>query len=79
MKHRKRFSHLQDELEQWPGVTLRPLRQRNHMTIGIQFRNQERKMTLAVSASDHRANLNEITCLRRICRELGAEKTDAAD
>lgn len=74
MKLRKHLRFLSDEAAKWPGVILRPLRQSHHAVIEIEFAGQTRKLTCPVSASDYRSDKNTVAILRRILRDLGANK-----
>lgn len=63
------------ELGRWSGITGHRFEQtRKHVRLVVNTANASRFVTMSLTASDHRATKNKIGDLRKVLRELGAEK-----
>ncbi len=63
------------ELEQWDGVIGHGFeRGSKHSRLIVETARGSRFVTLSLTASDFRATKNKVSDLRRVLRELGAEK-----
>ncbi len=64
------------EVENWPGasITFHPPRTNGHPHAELTFRERRRKSFFSLSPSDNRARINQITMIRRVLKELGAER-----
>lgn len=73
----KRDKDFAAELANWPGVDYYfDKSSRKHFKIVLTFNGASRFMVYSCSASDHRAFMNQMADLRRICRSIGAERKD---
>lgn len=65
------------ELREWPGVTVVRLEQgRKHRRLTLRYGEQERFLTLPTSASDYRAEANQVRDFRKVMAELGAHRNE---
>ena len=63
------------ELASWSGVTgYEVVQGKKHLKIVFKTPKSSRFITTALTPSDRRATKNIITTMRRVLRELGAEK-----
>lgn len=63
------------ELEQWDGVTDHRFEMGGkHQKLIVETASGSRFVTLSLTASDFRATKNKVSDLRKVLRELGAEK-----
>jgi hypothetical protein len=66
---------LEKELGRWSGITGHSFKQiGKHPRLVINTADDSRFVTMSLTASDHRATKNKIGDLRKVLRELGAEK-----
>lgn len=66
---------LEKELDRWSGITGHHFERGNkHPRLVIETKKGSRFVTMSLTASDHRATQNKIGDLRKVLRELGAEK-----
>lgn len=63
-------NHLAAELANHPGVTARMEHGRKHHRLFLMIGGRSRFVTLSASASDWRAQRNQIGDMRRVIREL---------
>lgn len=63
------------ELEKWDGVIGHRLEYGGkHQRLVVETEKGSRFVTMSLTASDHRATKNKVSDLRKVLRELGAEK-----
>ena len=63
------------ELDKWHGVLGHRFEYGGkHQRLVVETESGSRFVTLSLTASDHRATKNKVSDLRKVLRELGAEK-----
>lgn len=72
---RRTKEELVRELGRWSGITGHHFEKGGkHLRLVVNTANASRFVTMSLTASDHRATKNKIGDLRKVLRELGAEK-----
>lgn len=72
---RRVIKELEKELGRWSGITGHHFEKNGkHPRLVVNTANASRFVTMSLTASDHRATKNKIGDLRKVLRELGAEK-----
>lgn len=70
----KTIDLLEKELRAWPGVTYEVVDERPHPKLLVACNNTRRFLPFSGTSVDRRGMLNKVTQLRRLLRDMGAEK-----
>ena len=65
---------LEKELRAWPGVTYEVVTNRPHSKLYVQYGEQRRFIPFSGTPVQTRGMLNKVSQLRRLLRDIGAEK-----
>jgi len=65
---------LHKELRAWPGVTYEVDNTSHHPKLRVRYAGTERFLPFSSTSVDERGVRNKVSQLRRLLRELGAEK-----